>query len=84
MKRKREKVPLVNLTEVVIMRRTDNTVEHVERITITDLNTRKSRHTNFLSQTLVLHMRYEIQPIQTRPLTPALLCPVLPQNSPLA
>lgn len=37
------------------MRRTDNTWEHVERITITDSNTRKHRNTNFLSQTLLPH-----------------------------
>lgn len=55
-KTEREKVPLVNLTEVVvIMRRTDNTWEHVERITIAESNTREHGNTNFLSQTLLPH-----------------------------
>lgn len=81
-KKRKSLFPLVNLTEVVvIMRRTDNTWEHVERITIADSDTRKCRHTNFLSQTLPKHMQYEIQPIQTRPYTPALPYPGLPHNS---
>ena len=50
-----KKVPLVNPTEMVVIMRTDNTWVHVERITITDSNTREHKNTNFLTQTLVPH-----------------------------
>lgn len=63
-KKEGERVPLVNLTDVVvIMRKTDNTWAHVERITIELKHTRAQEHKLPVTNTSSTHMQYEIQPI---------------------
>ena len=79
----REKVPMVNLPEMVVIMRTDNTWEHVERITITESNTREHRNIDFLSQTLVSHT-CNIKYNPSKFITPAFLDQILLHNLLLA